>query len=1255
MTTSSSAIRRALGALLLTISALNAQVVINELHYDPESKTEPVEFIELYNASAEAVDLSGWQFSNGIDYTFPAGSSLIGGAYLVIAENIAAYNSKFGSIFVGGLRASGEFAEGSSLSNDGERVALRDDQGGLIDDVNYGVGFPWPTASQGEPDPDTGDGVSMELIHPSLDNDLGGSWRAAERAPTPGKMNSVFAESNQIAPLIRQVRHRPKAPMSGEQVVVTAKVTDSDGVSSVELDYQGVEPGNYIRIDDEAYNTAWETLAMSDDGVAPDELAEDGIYSVAMPESLQTHRHLTRYRFRVEDTTGNRLQVPYADDPQPNFAYFTYDGVPAWSGAISPGETPDITFSAETMNSIAVYHLIATRDDVERQQWGGGSSFWNGTVVYDGEVYDHMRFSKRGRASLGQVGKEKWDWNFNRGHRFQARDNYGKRYEVKWREINILPGTNPWWANDVSTDGTILNEAVGFRMFQLIGSPASNTNFFQMRVISQASEAPNDQYEGDLWGLYNAIQDPDNRFLRERGLPDGNVYNWHGAGVKKNQGATAAENDSDYRAFTSALRRTTPLETWQELLNFDAYYSFNLGNLIVNNSDMRPGENMMSYIHPDGRTHPIPWDLDLTFEAAPHLGRGDTPAWENLYHVLSHDSVDAGYQSRAREILDLLFNGDQSDMLVDEYSRFIWVDVPESSKLSVLSLTKAGSTAIATTAEPHGFETGDLVSIDGAEEAVFNGDKSITKVSDTAFSYKDGLTIFTPAPGGGNVVAFKSPDAKPLVLADQAIWDHHPRKRKKGIYYKNIKGITTENFKGYQAYMKKFVAPGGYGHDLVSSHIEPKLAANTPTITYTGSDGFSLDDLSFEVSEFDGNGTIFAPQKFAALQWRLAEITDRSSDDFDPNEPRKYEIEADWQSEPLTTFDAAFTFPNDAARVGRTYRVRARMLADNGHWSHWSDAIQFVASGSDVSGFADSLVVTEIMFNPGETSEIEKAANYGRSDFEFIELKNIGNAAIDLTEVRFTKGIDFDFVGGAVTSLAPGAFVLVVSDLAAFEQRYGNGLPVAGMFETGQLSNGGELLKLSLGAGTPIREFTYGDDLDWPASADGEGYSLTLASVASDSDLNVATSWKASSAINGSPGADDDGEPVGPEPGATWANWAETIFTDAEQADVLISGPNADPDGDGRSNVLEYGLATSPKEHDADAALTVTAADPVSLQHPWVVADDLAYSIERSTDLMKWVEVPDLTAEVQGSHRIVTLVGPQVAETYYRLRVGLQN
>jgi methionine-rich copper-binding protein CopC len=42
-------------------------VVINEIHFDADVKTELVEFVELYNAGAEAADLSLWCFSNGID------------------------------------------------------------------------------------------------------------------------------------------------------------------------------------------------------------------------------------------------------------------------------------------------------------------------------------------------------------------------------------------------------------------------------------------------------------------------------------------------------------------------------------------------------------------------------------------------------------------------------------------------------------------------------------------------------------------------------------------------------------------------------------------------------------------------------------------------------------------------------------------------------------------------------------------------------------------------------------------------------------------------------------------------------------------------------------------------------------------------------------------------------------------------------------------------------------------------------------
>ena len=39
-------------------------IVINEIHYNPDVKTEPAEFVELYNPSPIAVNLSGASFTN---------------------------------------------------------------------------------------------------------------------------------------------------------------------------------------------------------------------------------------------------------------------------------------------------------------------------------------------------------------------------------------------------------------------------------------------------------------------------------------------------------------------------------------------------------------------------------------------------------------------------------------------------------------------------------------------------------------------------------------------------------------------------------------------------------------------------------------------------------------------------------------------------------------------------------------------------------------------------------------------------------------------------------------------------------------------------------------------------------------------------------------------------------------------------------------------------------------------------------------
>ncbi len=197
-------------------------------------------------------------------------------------------------------------------------------------------------------------------------------------------------------------------------MTITAKVTDPDGVMAVKLLYQIVEPGGYMTIISPAYRDNWETIDMRDDGLEGDLTAHDGVFTVLLPGSMQTHRRLVRYRIFVVDNLGNNLTVPYSDDPQPNFAYFVYDGVPAWSGAIRPGSGGDmgevVEYSSEVLTSLPVYHLIAAHQDVvdalhmpgaSSSGYTGSDYRWYGTIVYDGVVYDHVGF--RAAAACGDT------------------------------------------------------------------------------------------------------------------------------------------------------------------------------------------------------------------------------------------------------------------------------------------------------------------------------------------------------------------------------------------------------------------------------------------------------------------------------------------------------------------------------------------------------------------------------------------------------------------------------------------------------------------------------------------------------------------------------------------------------------------------------------------------------------------------------------------------------------------------------------
>jgi len=1211
-------------ALCLSAASLRAQVVINEIHYDPEPETEAIEFIELHNAGSVEANLGGWRFTEGIAYTFPPDTVIPAGGFLVVGEDPAALNAKFGVTALGPWDG--------RLSNDGETLTFRDASGNKIDEVDYQRGFPWPACP---------DGSSMELLNPVFDNDLGGSWRSSDNPaqstnvtyippaatgwlyfkgteepsspadawralefvegagwqtgqasfgygddddnttlsdmrnsyssvylhktfviapgalppslllrvyvddgaiiwinthevgrphvgdgfkayddtgnnheaeweeiaipnppsvlvegtnviavhalntrlgssdfsidielktapsggsdlPSPGAPNRVAADN--APPAIRQVRHEPERPHTGEPVTVTVKVTDPDGVQDVALEYQPVAPGAYVRATDAAYKSGWSTLTMHDDGTGGDALAADDVYTAVIPGAVQQHRRLVRYRVTMSDTTGLAQRVPYDDDLRRNFAYFVYDGVPAWTAADAPGTTAPVTYPTNLMaGALPVYHLVALEDDVEKCQYNSGykDTRFYGTMVYDGRVYDHIQFKVRGEYSTYRSGKNKWRFYFNPGDDFQARGNGDRKYKTAFRRMNFNGCSSPWVAANRGMAG--LDEAVSYRLYELAGVKASKTHFVHFRIVDDADEAPADQYTGDLWGLYIAVEHIDGRFLDERDLPDGNTYKIAGSnGEKRNQGPTQSEDSSDWNTFRNATSTSASVDWWRANFDLPSYYSFRAVNRAVSNIDLRDGANFGIYHHTNGLWFVLPQDLDMMFLAETH--------WSGTVEMkdcLARPEIENEFRNRCRELIDLMFS----------------------------DASPAGGQAV---------------------QVIHDLDRWV------------------------------NPVGEPLTFADvdQFMWNYHPRTHSshRGQFYVTPKNdsrrggswtrtLVSADHEGFVQYLSDFMTDTdpdgftigdgdqrGYGYNYLEQEANDTDIPDRPSLTYTGDFRFPVDGLRFRSTVFSdsqGSGT------FGALQWRIAEVRNPSTPGYQPGERWRYEIDATWESDEITTPDYTVQVPPVDLVAGRTYRVRVRHKDNTERWSHWSEPMPFTAGvATGVSALA-ALVISELHYHPVDFEA-----------YQFIEFHNPGISTLDLSGVALDDGVEFVFPAG--TLLAPGACVVVVESLTDFGDRYLNasspffreGIAVAGQW-TKDLDTGGETLRVEAPGGTELFSVRFSDGGDWPERADGRGSSAELIEPASvpgtqpakDAYLADGAHWQSSGELHGTPGS----------------------------------------------------------------------------------------------------------------------------------------
>ena len=160
----------------------DSSLVINEINYNSSDDHDSEDWVELFNPTANAIDISNWLFKDEDDshvFQIPINTILGQDQYIVLVND----STDFSEFYPGTINFIGDMDFG--FSGGGEILRLYDDQGGLIDTVLYDDSDPWPIG------PD-GNGPTLELLNPFYDNALAESWASSFDYGTPGYQNSTL-------------------------------------------------------------------------------------------------------------------------------------------------------------------------------------------------------------------------------------------------------------------------------------------------------------------------------------------------------------------------------------------------------------------------------------------------------------------------------------------------------------------------------------------------------------------------------------------------------------------------------------------------------------------------------------------------------------------------------------------------------------------------------------------------------------------------------------------------------------------------------------------------------------------------------------------------------------------------------------------------------------------------------------------------------------------------------------------------------
>ena len=541
------------------VVAFEKRIVINEIMYHPGDENDAGEYIELHNrADGATVDLSLWEFTRGVTYVFPAGTSIPPHGYLVVARNPAAVTARYG---IAGVLGPFE----GRLANTAETLLLRDALGNPADRVRFADDGSWPEEADGT-------GPSLELLHTALENRYGPAWAASFGEGTPGGPNTQF--TGDPPPVLAGVEHSPALPTSIEEVRVLATASDERVIASVELFFRRDNTGEAVR-----------SMPMLDDGTSDDGIAGNDVFGATIP--AQPHDSVVEYWVEVRATGDQSVVSPPQGGSRP-YLYLVRD------------ESGD-----EDLNR-PVYHIVMRAADLDALRTRGNNSndLLNAALIADGRAYQAAGIRYRGQSARSC---DPLSYRLQFSH---DRDFHG----IKRLNLNGCNSWRQWIGFDLLRRSGIHTVATWFRKLAFSGRVETGWHLRIERLDGQFLErAMPDDADGNL---YRGVSQANLDYRGETFGPYVGDYRKE-TNEEENDYSDVVDlcfrmdsettPDAQYRA---AVEERVDTAQWAYFFAAFAVLGSSENSILLNNGD----DYFLYHRFSDDRWVLLPWDLDSCFD-----------------------------------------------------------------------------------------------------------------------------------------------------------------------------------------------------------------------------------------------------------------------------------------------------------------------------------------------------------------------------------------------------------------------------------------------------------------------------------------------------------------------------------------------------------------------------------------------------------------------------------------------------------------